>query len=192
MRNLIFAAAGAAALASASTANAAIIVTGSTGVDVPTVMVNNGATQSTVTWGQDLTTSGTFSGSVDLFNSLSGLYSIIVGTSTPGATITGLSIFGIAIPAGGSAPAGSGSFSASGSSSSLSLLVNNLASGNYRVSYTGTAPLNPPGAAVTGNLTFQVVQAVPEPATWAMMMLGFGAIGMTIRRRRRPMLAQIA
>lgn len=34
--------------------------------------------------------------------------------------------------------------------------------------------------------------AVPEPATWAMMLLGFGAIGMASRRRRKPMLAQIA
>ena len=34
--------------------------------------------------------------------------------------------------------------------------------------------------------------AVPEPATWAMMLLGFAGIGMTIRRRRQPALAQIA
>ena len=29
------------------------------------------------------------------------------------------------------------------------------------------------------------VGAVPEPATWAMMLFGFGAVGITIRRRRR-------
>jgi len=34
--------------------------------------------------------------------------------------------------------------------------------------------------------------AVPEPATWAMMLFGFGAIGLTIRRRRRLQSAQIA
>ena len=35
--------------------------------------------------------------------------------------------------------------------------------------------------------------AVPEPATWAMMLLGFGAIGVSIRRRRgKPALMQIA
>ena len=39
-------------------------------------------------------------------------------------------------------------------------------------------------AAVTG--------AVPEPATWAMMLLGFGGIGMAIRRRRNRRLMQIA
>jgi hypothetical protein len=36
------------------------------------------------------------------------------------------------------------------------------------------------------------ISAVPEPATWAMMLLGFTGIGMAMRRRRRPALAQIA
>ncbi len=36
------------------------------------------------------------------------------------------------------------------------------------------------------------VQAVPEPATWAMMLLGFGAVGFQIRRRRPATLAQLA
>ena len=45
-----------------------------------------------------------------------------------------------------------------------------------------------------GNLvTFSATTtAVPEPATWALMLLGFGGIGMAMRRRRRPALAQIA
>lgn len=33
------------------------------------------------------------------------------------------------------------------------------------------------------------VSSVPEPSTWAMMMLGFGAVGFTMRRSRRPALA---
>ena len=36
------------------------------------------------------------------------------------------------------------------------------------------------------------ITAVPEPATWAMMLLGFGAVGFAMRRRRQPMLAQLA
>jgi hypothetical protein len=36
------------------------------------------------------------------------------------------------------------------------------------------------------------IQAVPEPATWAMMLLGFGGIGFAMRRRRQPALAQVA
>lgn len=39
------------------------------------------------------------------------------------------------------------------------------------------------------NFDYQVVVrqvgAVPEPATWGMMLVGFGAVGMTLRRRRR-------
>jgi hypothetical protein len=33
---------------------------------------------------------------------------------------------------------------------------------------------------------------VPEPATWAMMLLGFAGIGVAARRRRGAGLAQIA
>ena len=35
-----------------------------------------------------------------------------------------------------------------------------------------------------GNATFQPSAPVPEPATWAMMLIGFGAIGFAMRRRR--------
>jgi len=33
--------------------------------------------------------------------------------------------------------------------------------------------------------SFPVSAGVPEPATWAMMLLGFGAIGFAMRRRRK-------
>ena len=36
------------------------------------------------------------------------------------------------------------------------------------------------------------VAAVPEPGTWAMMLLGFGAAGYAMRRRRLPALLQAA
>jgi PEP-CTERM motif-containing protein len=39
----------------------------------------------------------------------------------------------------------------------------------------------------------QLIDSVPEPGTWAMMLLGFGAIGLSMRRRRRTFaLAQAA
>lgn len=36
------------------------------------------------------------------------------------------------------------------------------------------------------------VAGVPEPATWALMLLGFGGIGFAMRRGRKPALAQLA
>jgi hypothetical protein len=50
-----------------------------------------------------------------------------------------------------------------------------------------------PNTEVCGVTTIQgQVAAVPEPATWAMMLLGFGAIGFASRRRRSQRLLQIA
>ena len=45
-----------------------------------------------------------------------------------------------------------------------------------------------PGGAVPYSFDFVVAQ-VPEPATWAMMLVGFGAIGLCFRRRRLPQFA---
>jgi hypothetical protein len=36
------------------------------------------------------------------------------------------------------------------------------------------------------------VGAVPEPGTWAMMLIGFGAVGFSIRRRKPRHLLQLA
>jgi len=45
------------------------------------------------------------------------------------------------------------------------------------------------GGDISGTASFY---PVPEPSTWALMLLGFGGIGMAMRRRRRPALAQVA
>lgn len=45
----------------------------------------------------------------------------------------------------------------------------------------------------SGSAIGQPTPAVPEPSTWAMMLLGFGAVGVSMRRtRRRAPLPQIA
>ncbi|HEY4075333.1 MAG TPA: FxDxF family PEP-CTERM protein [Rhizomicrobium sp.] len=41
----------------------------------------------------------------------------------------------------------------------------------------------------SGNFTIEAISAVPEPATWAMLLLGFGSIGLLMRARRRSSLA---
>jgi len=64
-------------------------------------------------------------------------------------------------------------------SGSHTLFVNGaLAAGISNASYSGTLNISP--------------AAVPEPAAWALMLLGFGAIGVTMRRRQKPILAQLA
>lgn len=41
------------------------------------------------------------------------------------------------------------------------------------------------GARNMSYIASEINGAVPEPATWAMMLLGFGAMGVSLRRRRR-------
>ena len=43
--------------------------------------------------------------------------------------------------------------------------------------------------AVTGGRAVLQVSAVPEPATWAMMITGFGLVGAMVRRARKGVLA---
>lgn len=55
-----------------------------------------------------------------------------------------------------------------------------FAGGTGSFSQVGTADVRGgPPSRLTLNFS-----AVPEPATWAMMLLGFGAMGLTLRRRR--------
>ena len=49
--------------------------------------------------------------------------------------------------------------------------------------FTGRQQLLVTNFSVNGN-RFGVTGAVPEPGTWAMMLLGFGGIGLAMRRRR--------
>jgi hypothetical protein len=55
----------------------------------------------------------------------------------------------------------------------------------YTVSVIGTGPLTSGGDPVTGQLFMDVaVAAVPEPSTWAMMVLGFAGVGFMAYRRK--------
>lgn len=55
---------------------------------------------------------------------------------------------------------------------------------NYTLSFLLSNNLSPNGFRVTAsNATLN--SAVPEPGTWAMMLIGFGAVGYSMRRARR-------
>jgi PEP-CTERM motif len=64
-----------------------------------------------------------------------------------------------------------------------------LEAGSYTFHLSGTRGAE---SSFSGTLNYAAAPAVPEPATWAMMLLGFGAVGWQMRRRRAPLLAQAA
>jgi len=55
-----------------------------------------------------------------------------------------------------------------------------------------TQPKNVPSDVQVFDYVLRVTPAVPEPATWAMMLLGFGAMGLTLRRRPGTHLSALA
>lgn len=72
------------------------------------------------------------------------------------------------------------------------LTARSIYSGTTVDGYVGRTTIN--NGAATGTKEFNsggvaVAAAIPEPATWGMMILGFGGLGMTLRARRRPSFA---
>jgi PEP-CTERM motif-containing protein len=64
-----------------------------------------------------------------------------------------------------------------------------LGAGPHTIYVNGNVAGSSHSGSYVGNLN---IAAVPEPTTWAMMLIGFGAIGWQLRRRRIPVLAQAA
>jgi triacylglycerol esterase/lipase EstA (alpha/beta hydrolase family) len=64
-------------------------------------------------------------------------------------------------------------------------LETKLAAGTYTVYFAHTTE----GEAITGNVS---VGSVPEPSTWAFMLLGVGVVGGVMRRRASPVMAPMS
>lgn len=62
------------------------------------------------------------------------------------------------------------------------LLSDPIASGLQTLAISGNSGGN---ASYAGTLSFAAASAVPEPATWAMMILGMGAVGFALRSAKR-------
>lgn len=170
-----FVLATAAALALGSTpASAAVVIVGGSVVNlaVPTPTVSS--TGLTINFGQEpigAAQNGAFS-----FNTDGSAYlaNILVGTSTTGETITSASLTGPGLGLVTFTP-----FTVGNNTGLAASNISLLASSTYNFAFTGSGNIT---AAVTGSVS---LTPVPEPATWGMMVLGFGGIGMTIRRNRK-------
>ena len=199
MRSLVLSVLGATALASGSIASAAVTVNAGTVVNLndpnPSTSVATAGGNTTINFGFNpiVNAEGTnsFSSSFTISDPLAGIYSISGDTSTPGvifsntsnltciASVMGCTVGTVYNLIIGTTPSG---FSAFG------LPLTNLAAGDYRLTING---ISPNSGSFTGNVRI-TTGAVPEPGTWAMMLLGFGAVGFAMRRKRRPVLAQLA
>ena len=73
---------------------------------------------------------------------------------------------------------------------SVSLDANGGIPANRQVVLTVNGVAN--GGTYSGNLSAVATPAVPEPATWAMLLAGFGAVGFAMRRRRATQAVQVS
>jgi hypothetical protein len=185
MRGLFYTTAAAAALALGSTAaNAAALVLSPTA----TVTVAPPA-------------SGTFG---DSFNpATAGMFTDVFNINLTGSALTDASLISVSLGGGNNIDFACATCSvrldttaftlvSTGTLDTFTLSPINLSAGLHALTITGNIGAGP-SASFAGTINFNTATApVPEAATWGMMILGFAGIGMALRRRRRPVLTQLA
>ena len=122
----------------------------------------------------------TFTEWLTFTNDMAGVYALTLDTSSSGIDFTS------AILTGPGGPYELVKEFDNGISEFWNLSSLFLEAGTYTLTINGE---NNSTGSLGGTVT---INAVPEPGTWAMMLLGFGAAGFAMRRRRAPVLAQMA
>jgi hypothetical protein len=200
---MIVALAAAASIAIASPANAAVLVADGVTYDLTLNSITNGGLTGNFT----LAISGINTAS-DTEGGRTGINAFALNDPSLGNAVSGTSS-GFTFMTGGLNAAGcdgSGNFFCFANSgynpgspipSSLSLMFSvtsdtagswaNYATPDFKIDWVGSKKNYD-----LVSLAIPVNNGVPEPATWAMMLVGFGGIGMAMRRRRKGVLAQIA
>jgi len=182
MRKAVLGLVGATALAVASAANATItldtcsmVCTGPTQLDGSTT---------TIGYSEAGLSTPTFTESLTFTDTLTAFDSVTLDTSSRSVNFTSAYL----TPDGGVTQYALTLLYSFGSLESWGLDDTLLGPGTYELVINGN---NSGTGSLAGTVTIQT--AVPEPATWAMMLLGFGAVGFAMRRKRKPaLLGQIA
>jgi len=171
MRKLLIGLAGAAALAMGSAASATITVDASSmSYTGPTTL----GLDTTIGYSDTGLGKPTFTEWLTLTDTLSGIYSITLDTSSRAVDFTsayltnGVNTYDLQ------------QLYSVGSLEGWGLGDTFIAAGQYTLFVNGN---NSDTGSLAGTITI-TDHGVPEPATWMMMLLGFGAIGWQLRRRR--------
>ncbi|MEP7129707.1 MAG: FxDxF family PEP-CTERM protein [Sphingomicrobium sp.] len=169
----------------ASAANATITVTSSSFTSYSGPTSTDGGVTTTIGYEDTGLAKPTFTEWLSFTNTLAGIYSVTLDTSSRSVNFTsayltdGTNNYALACISGCSPSTSSIEF--------WGLDDTVIAAGNYTLNVLGN---NSKTGTLGGTIT---ITALPEPGTWAMMLLGFGAIGWQIRRRRSSLaLAQAA
>ena len=178
---------GASALALGSAAGATVTIDSSTMVDAGPTTV---ADVTVIGFTDANLSSPTFTENLILTNTLAGLYSITLTTSSPAVDFTSAIVSGL----GG--PYNLVEINDDGINE-FWRLVNpiTLDPSTYMLTINGN---NSGAGSLGGSITIRPAAvpnpqgAIPEPSTWMMMLIGFGAVGFAMRRRQRPTLMQAA
>lgn len=128
------------------------------------------------------------SGQLDTYLGISASPTNGIGAYAAGLTLSGASGFWVyQANLGTTTLLGTSGVGGPGQDNYLMLLGQTVPVGTYIVGFLAQTNANGTGYGATANSGAILVTdpPVPEPATWAMMLMGFGGIGMAMRRSRR-------